>query len=321
MAKNLITTTSLHLPKKPGEYHRLLCLTGPNKGISYYLTGKRVVLGRGNTADIQVLDPKTSREHAELVRVGSKYVVTDLKSQNGIVVNDLKVKQHELNSGDTLVIGKTVFKYSYNVVEAPPEVVEEDDEEEEDETDDETTEGGAKKKKSKLLIYGVLLLFLALMFLDDDSQQQKKQVDNRSYNNATEDFTNELKKKQSNVDRETEKKLLMILHNGLREYRERNYFRAIREFELALMISPNNARASFYLNKTKQAMDEEIEKNFMKAKRDTGALKYRSAVVSYCAIIKLLEGYQDDQRYKDAEDNLRFIEKKMGLEKGEISCF
>ena len=113
----------------------------------------------------------------------------------------------------------------------------------------------------------------------------------------TQDFVSEYNKKTTEKDRKIHKKLKTILHRGLREFRERNYFRAIHEFELALMLSPGNARAAFYLDKTRQAMDGEIEKNFLKAKRDISSLKYSGAVVSYCAILKLLEGYPDDERY------------------------
>jgi len=329
MAKNLITSTSLKAPTKAGEYHRLLCLTGKNKGLSYYLTGTRVVLGRSTNVDIQILDPKSSREHAEIVLIGKKYVLTDLKSQNGILINDLKVKQHELKTGDTIIIGKTVLKYSYLNVLAP--VVKENDWEDEDEEDDDEegndefgSSSASKKRKgknSKIIIYAAVAALLAYVFLGDSGSKTKKVRSSAGLSDVSEEFTNASKKKMSVQDKETKKKLLMVLHNGLREYRERNYFRAIREFELALMLSPNNARASFYLNKTKQAMDDEIEKNFMKAKRDTGSLKYRGAIVSYCAIIKLLEGYPDDQRYKDAQENVEYVTEKMGLEKGEISCF
>ena len=329
MSKNLVTSKSLKTPEKAGEYHRLLCLTGKNKGLSYYLTGQRVVLGRSKTADIQILDPKSSREHAEIVLVGSKYVVTDLNSQNGVMINDLKVKQHELKTGDTVIIGKTVLKYSYINVSTPV-VIDEDEDDEDDEEDfvDEEFEDDTKPKskkggnKNRLVLYIAVLGVLAFVFLGDSGEQKAKKISQRTeLSDVSEEFVNASKKKMSVQDKETQKKLLMVLHNGLREYRERNYFRAIREFELALMLSPNNARASFYLNKTRQAMDDEIEKNFMKAKRDTNSLKYRGAVVSYCAIIKLLEGYPNDQRYKDAEENIEYVTEKMGLDKGEISCF
>ncbi len=328
MAKNLRTSSSLKAPTKPGEYHRLLCLTGKNKGLSYYLTGKRVVMGRSVNADIQILDSKSSREHAELVLVEKQYVLTDLKSQNGVMVNDLKVRQHELKTSDTIIIGKTVLKYSYsNVLEVVVYEDEDEDGEDDDEYEDDLPDIDKKDKKGKkgnskrAVLYIAVMALLAFIFLGDSKPKKIAKKTRSDLSDVSDEFSRALKKKMSPESKESQEKLLMVLHNGLREYRERNYFRAIREFELALMLSPHNARASFYLNKTKQSMDEEIEKNFMKAKRDTGSLKYRGAIVSYCAIVKLLEGYPNDQRYKDAQENIDYVTEKMGLEKGEISCF
>ena len=94
-----------------------MSLTGISKGISYYLEGKRAIIGRSEKADISILDPQASREHAEIVRFKDSFIVTDLKSQNGVMVNDLKVVQHTLVPGDKVIIGSTVFKYDLIEVE------------------------------------------------------------------------------------------------------------------------------------------------------------------------------------------------------------
>ena len=98
-------------PSKKGVYHRLLSLTGSNKGTSYYIEADRVVLGRSENVDVQIIDGKASREHAEIVRYMDHFILTDLGSQNGIVVNDLKVSQHRLTDGDKIIVGQTVLKY------------------------------------------------------------------------------------------------------------------------------------------------------------------------------------------------------------------
>ena len=155
----------------------------------------------------------------------------------------------------------------------------------------------------------------------DTEEKKPKKIKVRSHiHDITKDFSKERKLKSSSRDIEMKRKLKPVLHRGMREYREKNYFRAIHEFELALMMSPGNARAAFYLDKTKQGLDGEIEQNFLKAKRDTSSLKYQSAIISYCAIVKLLEAYPEDSRYKDAYENIKFVEKKMGLDEGETNC-
>ena len=112
MSENVLTFTDLKGPSEAGQYHRFLCMTGENKGTSYILIGLRVVAGRGKNIDIQINDTKASREHFELAKIKESYVLTDLKSQNGTIVNDLKVTQHRLSDHDTVIVGKTIFKYS-----------------------------------------------------------------------------------------------------------------------------------------------------------------------------------------------------------------
>ena len=125
MSKSVRVIKNFRAPTVVGEHYRLLCLSGDKKGISYYIDGKRLIIGRSNTAEVQILDEKASREHAEIARVQSNFIITDLSSQNGVVVNDLKIKQHRLEPGDMVVIGSTVFKFEYfKIEEAPPATVE-----------------------------------------------------------------------------------------------------------------------------------------------------------------------------------------------------
>lgn len=305
-------------PKQDGLYHRLICLTGPNKGIAYFIMGNRVVLGRSEKADVRVMDIKTSREHAEIVLVGKDYVITDLGSQNGIVVNDLKVQQHILNNGDKVIIGQTVYRFSTVEVKGHP------DKKKEEEVDfkDPSFDDKPKGKKSNLILTAVILLALSIIFLEDDSNDQ---IDNAKPSRYKMDemgdpFTASLRQKKKE-DRASQEKMNVYFHQGLREYREGNYFRAIAEFQHALSWSPGDALAEFYLRKTREALDKQIEAYFTSAKRDEQSLKFQGAIVSYCSIVRLMYNYQDDERYKSAVEGIKGMERALGLEEGKVECF
>ena len=122
-------------------------------------------------------------------------------------------------------------------------------------------------------------------------------------------------------DAETKKKLETLIHSGRREFSEGNYFRAMEDFRLALLLNPNDGHASFYLSKAKQRLDEDIEKNFLKGKQEHESKKLQSAIVSYCSVVQLIQNYPDDERYKNAMLKISAIESELGLEKGEIKCF
>lgn len=320
----------LTLAKAEGDQFRLLCLTGKNKGTSYFLSGKRAVMGRGDEADVQVLDAKSSRAHAELQKVGTGYIVTDLGSQNGIVVNDLKVTQHKLIDNDKIIIGQTVYKYSVIPDKAKTDLVEVDDEEDED-TEDETVKekkkkGKEREKKSRkrnIMIIGALILIYVLMSGEETKKVSKKPVSDPE--DITDTLNSVYKEQRKIEDKDTREKVQTFIHRGQREYREGNYFRAIEQLNLCLILAPNHGYCSFLLAKSKQRFDAMIGQHFDKAKIDVDALKYKSAMIEYCAVVKLLGEYKkagkSDIRLEEAEANIEFVEKKLGMDPGEHKCF
>lgn len=320
----------LTVPSKEGVHYRLLCLTGKNKGTSYYLSGKRAVMGRGDEADVQVLDAKSSRAHAELKKVGEKYVVTDLGSQNGIVINDLKVTQHQLVDGDKIIIGQTVFKYSVHNNKALSVVEDDDDlEEYEDDEDEKSTKkpkSKEKEKKSRKRLFMIIAVFGLIYFVLDGTEttpKKKKPVGNPE--DITETLNMVYNEQKKIEDKDTRDKVQTFIHRARREYREGNYFRAIEELNLCLILAPNHGYCSFLERKAKQSFDTTIRQHFEKAKIDVDSLKYKAALIEYCAVVRLLDEVRKagkkDLRLDEAEQNIFFVEEKLGMEKGEHKCF
>ena len=96
----------------PSAY--LVVISGPSFGEMYKLKGDRSVLGRGDQADIRVLDDGISREHAAVVRDGGKMVLVDLGSTNGTFCNGARVERQDLTDGDKISIGATtILKFTY----------------------------------------------------------------------------------------------------------------------------------------------------------------------------------------------------------------
>jgi hypothetical protein len=63
-------------------------------------------LGRAAHADLVIVDPAVSAEHARFDRVGRAWVLTDLGSTNGTRVNDSRVNgRTPLAEGDVVVLG------------------------------------------------------------------------------------------------------------------------------------------------------------------------------------------------------------------------
>lgn len=350
--QKVLVLKNFSVPLTIGNHFRLLCLSGAKKGDSFFLQSERLLIGRAEHCDIQIVDSKTSREHAELVKIEDNFILTDLKSQNGVFVNEIKVNQQSLKENDRIIIGKTVFKFNkitLNEHEIKDRELKADrlkivdnhrksevdkqnnnnnksidsneDFEEKEEEKKPVSIFQDKKKRTILMIVGVILL--SLFIIDDnppDDKKGKKKEDDKKASDATKEVNTIIQNKKLKEDKELEKNLNIIFQRGLRETREGNYFRAINEFNLALILSPQNGRASFYLRKVTQILDDEIKSYFINGRRFAEALQYSSAVVQYCKIVRLLQNFPEDQRYKDAEANIKDIERFMGKDEGEIKC-
>jgi pSer/pThr/pTyr-binding forkhead associated (FHA) protein len=67
-------------------------------------------LGRAAHAELLIADSAVSAEHARVSRVGREWMVRDLGSTNGTLVNDARVNgQTRLNHGDVLTLGGVRF--------------------------------------------------------------------------------------------------------------------------------------------------------------------------------------------------------------------
>ncbi|MGO9822239.1 MAG: FHA domain-containing protein [Solirubrobacteraceae bacterium] len=64
-----------------------------------------LLLGRGPGCDILLTDPTVSRRHARLRFRDGNWVLQDLRSTNGTLLNDTVVGRCQLRPGDRLRVG------------------------------------------------------------------------------------------------------------------------------------------------------------------------------------------------------------------------
>lgn len=75
------------------------------------ITDPPVVIGRMSTSDVVLADPNVSRRHAELRREDGRWVLVDLGSTNGTVVNGKLAREHDLTDGDRLSFGTSELRF------------------------------------------------------------------------------------------------------------------------------------------------------------------------------------------------------------------
>jgi len=75
------------------------------------------VLGRSNANDMVIIDKEVSRRHALIDCIGGIYVVEDLNSKNGILVNHKRRARAPLRSGDVITFGQVDVTFYTNTAE------------------------------------------------------------------------------------------------------------------------------------------------------------------------------------------------------------
>ena len=88
---------------------------------SWPIGEKACVVGRGDFADACVEDDALSRSHFLIVREGADYVLVDLNSANGTLVDGKRISACILAADATITAGASVFYFSHSPV--TPEVL------------------------------------------------------------------------------------------------------------------------------------------------------------------------------------------------------
>src|SRR4029077_16019496 len=91
--------------------YSLIVQSGKHKGKKIELPDKEVIIGRDETSFIRMTSTEVSRQHSSLTATDKGLLVRDLGSQNGTLVNDVRIESETLmQPGDRLQIGPIAFE-------------------------------------------------------------------------------------------------------------------------------------------------------------------------------------------------------------------
>ncbi|HVT63947.1 MAG TPA: FHA domain-containing protein [Mycobacteriales bacterium] len=90
---------------------RVAVIDGPLAGRSFALSSLPVTIGRADDSTIVINDDYASSNHARLVPNGSAWILEDLGSTNGTVLDAAKISAPtEVHAGSQIRIGRTVLE-------------------------------------------------------------------------------------------------------------------------------------------------------------------------------------------------------------------
>tara|TARA_Y100001934_G_scaffold248893_1_gene309853 strand:- start:3 stop:1787 length:1785 start_codon:yes stop_codon:yes gene_type:complete len=87
-------------------------IQGRDRGTRFELEKSTLSIGRDVRSDIRLQDTEVSRRHAELRKTESGFTIQDMGSSNGTFVNGTAVSTHEMQSGDQLLLGRSLLLYT-----------------------------------------------------------------------------------------------------------------------------------------------------------------------------------------------------------------
>ncbi len=90
---------------------RLYVAKGPDKGGEVALEGQTVVVGSDESCQLRLTDPAVSRRHFELSGGPGGYRLRDLRSTNGIFIEDVQVLDVRLTDKARITLGRTELRF------------------------------------------------------------------------------------------------------------------------------------------------------------------------------------------------------------------
>lgn len=94
-----------------GPLARILLASGGRTIGERALYPGRLIIGRTSANDLQIESRFVSRHHCQIVTTSHNCVIEDLNSTNGIFMHSKRVRYHNLNDGDVVMIGQHELLY------------------------------------------------------------------------------------------------------------------------------------------------------------------------------------------------------------------
>jgi hypothetical protein len=112
---NTFATASVSMPPSPKptdqKATRLVVTAGEKVGAEIALAGRQLTIGRSGDSDLVVDDEYTSTHHAKLVFINGDWLVQDLDSTNGTLLDGKKITTTQVVPMNTQVrVGQTSFE-------------------------------------------------------------------------------------------------------------------------------------------------------------------------------------------------------------------
>ncbi|MFZ1906116.1 MAG: FHA domain-containing protein, partial [Steroidobacteraceae bacterium] len=99
-----------YMPAPDGTARFLIHTDGGREVV--HVLGRKTTIGRTPDNDLQLDARFISRHHAVILAGPAHTIIEDLNSTNGVLVNGKRISRQVLKDGDTLVIGRSQYRFA-----------------------------------------------------------------------------------------------------------------------------------------------------------------------------------------------------------------
>ncbi len=280
-------------------------LQGPDKGATYQLLPPRVTLGRAPESNIVLKDPKISRNAAVIEFSPEQILITDLSGRDALHVNGQQVSKASLKDGDSILLGESEFSFlvealmlaplgpvpppGFNMARPRP----------------------AQNTNSRVPFYATIIVIGGMAaYLMSSTPKLKKEGNILRTTAAVEkdiqsstDRADEIVKKRTFANDEERTRFEEAQKHyleGFRDYSKSQWMRAMRSFETALAIDPENQLARRYYKLAEKQRDEEISLLSLEGRRYKDKHMFARCTSAFEKVMEAITN-KDDAKFKEAD--------------------
>ena len=306
-------TAALQAPRT-GFKFTISIRQGPDKGASYQLLPPKVTLGRSPDNHVVLSDPKISRLAAVIEFTPEQITVTDLSNRQTLFVNGQPTASASIKDGDSIQIGETEFTMNVEAIAlnqqgqilAPPPSLGPRPAQFAS-VPPRPSQGGGNRLVFYAVIFGIAG---GIWWFVSTSPAMKKQGVVLRTNDAIEkdtqsstDRTEEIIKKRSFASEEERTRFEEAQKHyleGFRDYQKSQWMRAMRSFETALAIDPDNQLARRYYKLSEKQRDEQISNYSLEGRRYKEKHMYARCTSAFEKVMEAITN-KDDAKFKEAD--------------------
>ncbi len=288
-------------------------LSGPEAGRVFQLLPPKVRIGRGTENDIVLTDLRVSREQLVLEFRSGQFEVKNISDKNVMRINKYEASHSILKDKDVLTIGGTKLRFrakgaQKSLVSPGAGLGEPATARPAPHLRRPRSHAKSEAKSRRLVLFAVtgVLVLVALFSGDKKTDETAPIQTNQLRESSIEESRKRLEDLQqkrsfaSEEERQRHETADEHYRRGFRDFKKRNYLRAMQAFQTALSVDPGHERASRYYQLADKSRQKSIDEFLLEGQRYWEKAMYDRCEASLRKAMVLINN-PNDPKYTQAE--------------------